>query len=306
MIKPTVYVTEPHEINPEPLQKLRNYYRLVQGDISLSKNYSPEYENLLIRTYTKVDEQTFEKMPYLKNVMRVGVGLDNINIEVCKRKGVRVFNSAGSNANAVSEYVVAAILSAKRKLNSVTQDDLKSWNRFKFMGTEIKGKTIGLIGFGNIARLVYKKLKGFDCERFIVYDPYIRPETVTDDQITFTGDLNLLLRCSDIVSVHVPLNKQTHHLINAAKIKNLKEGAILINSSRGAVVSEKDIVDWISNNNATYIADVYETEPQINRKLLKCKNFIGTPHIAAMTVEADVGMVQEVVTNFLTNKPVNV
>lgn len=304
MNKQVVYITEPEEINLKVLSGLSGKYDLVNGDTKLDRNYLRDCENILIRTYTRVDEKTFERMPNIKNVMRVGVGLDNVDLEECKKRNVRVFNSAGSNSNAVSEYVVASILFAKRNMYQLTTNDLKTWNRFKFMGSEIKGKTVGLIGFGNIARLVYKKLKAFDCERFYVYDPYVKEESITDDQVVLVHDLDLLLKCSDIVSIHVPLNKETFHLMDKQRLGYLKEGAILINTSRGAVVCEDDVIGWMKKNKGIYVADVFESEPKVNKRLLECKNFIGTPHIASMTVEADTGMVREVVANFLAGKSV--
>ena len=305
MIRPTVYISEPSEIDSKSLSILRSKYQLIEGDCEFKKNYSQAHSNLMIRKYKKVDEKAFEVFPNLQNVVRVGVGLDNIDLDICKSKNVKVFNSAGSNANAVSEYVIGSIIFSKRKLHLLCKNDLVSWNRFKFMGSEIKGKQIGLIGFGNIAQLVYKKLKGFDCEGFYVFDPYISKEAYAAENIIFTQNIDTLIKNSDIVSIHVPLSDETYHLIDFDSLSSFKRGSVLVNTSRGAVVSEKDVIRAMVEKDITYIADVFETEPKVRKSLVKSPNFIGTPHIASMTKEANFEMVKTAVNNFLEGRPVN-
>jgi phosphoglycerate dehydrogenase-like enzyme len=300
MNKKVAYISEPNEIylNGEAKMLKSAGYKIINGDKNISNNYTSEIQTLIIRSYTKIDKAILKKLPNLQNLVRVGVGMDHIDVESCKERGINFFNSAGANSNAVAEYVVCQTLAALRKTYLLNESDLVEWNRFKFMGSEMANQTVGLVGFGNIAKLVYKKLNAFDCKKFLVYDPYVDPKTYSFDNLEFCS-LDKLFKNSDIISLHLPLNSETHHLINARNLQKFKKGVILINSSRGAIVNEKDIVKFLKDDYLTYIADVFETEPRIKRSLLKQKNFIGSPHIASMTEEANKNMVKVAIKNLV-------
>lgn len=299
-----IYLSEPNEVCLRDVNKLlkRSGYSVINGDTKLSQNLNKNVETLMIRSYTNINGRVSSVFPNLKNIVRIGVGLDNIDLDYCKQNGIHVFNSAGANSNAVAEYVVGMTLLALRKFHLVSQNSLELWNRQSFMTNEIGNKTFGLVGFGNIAKLVYLKMKALGCNKFYVYDPYVKVDKNSFGGIEQVKHLASLLKNSDIVSLHLPLTKETYHLIDEEKIEMLKVGSILINSSRGAIVCENDVVNAVKNNRITYIADVFENEPRVNKRLTRLKGFIGTPHIASMTFEANENMVKTAIDNFINRR----
>lgn len=300
MNKLKIYVCEPKEINKEALELLEKEYEVVLGDKELKENFDSDCEILMVRSGVNVNQEVLNKFGNLHYVIRVGVGLDNVDTKLCAERGIKVFNSPGSNANAVAEYVVGIVLFRLRKFDLLTRKDIEEWNRFKFMGGELKGKIIGLVGFGNIAKLVYKKLLAFDC-RFIVYDPYI-DNSQKFESLEFTESLESLFKDSDIISIHVPLIDETFHLVDEALLGLMKDGVILVNTSRGPIVNEEKVIEMFFGRKSTYIADVFENEPNVSKKLLNHPNVICTPHIASMTWEADRMMAVKAAENFLTIK----
>jgi phosphoglycerate dehydrogenase-like enzyme len=169
------------------------------------------------------------------------------------------------------------------------------------MGQEMANQVVGLVGFGNIARLVYKKLSAFDCKKFLVYDPYVDPRSFLADNLEFCS-IGDLLKNSNIISLHLPLTTETYHLINQKNLRKIKKGTILVNTSRGAIVNEKDVITFLKDKKIFYVSDVFETEPKIKKNMLNQKNFIGSPHIASMTKEANEKMVSVAITNLMTGK----
>lgn len=300
MNKKIAYVSEPEEIYLNGESKLLKSagYKIVNGDKTISVNYSSNIETLIMRSYTKIDSLLLSRLPNLKNIVRVGVGMDHIDIVSCKNRGINIYNSAGANSNAVAEYVVCQILSALRKTNLLNEYDLVNWNRFKYMGQEMSNQVVGLVGFGNIARLVYKKLNSFDCKKFLVYDPYVDPKSIEAENIEFCT-LDFLLKNSNIISLHLPLTKETFHLVGQKNLKKIKNGAILINTSRGAIVDEKEMIYFLKTGNLTYVCDVFEKEPEVKKGMIKQGNFIGSPHIASMTTEANSKMVSIAISNLI-------
>lgn len=301
MNKKIAYVSEPEEIylNGESKLLKKAGYKIVKGDKTISVNYSSNIETLILRSYTKVDASVLNKLPNLKHIVRVGVGMDNIDIHSCEIRGVNIYNSAGANSNAVAEYVVCQALSALRKTNLLNESDLVNWNRFKYMGQEMANQVVGLVGFGNIARLVYKKLNAFDCNKFLVYDPYIDSKLFLENNLEFCS-IDKLLKNSDIISLHLPLTTETYHLLDQKNLKKIKRGAILINTSRGAIVEEKNIIPFLKSKRLFYVSDVFEDEPKIKKGLVNQTNFIGSPHIASMTEEANKKMVEVAITNLIS------
>jgi len=297
-----IYISEPKEIHPRAL-KLLNHFKLIKGDPDFCTNHQSDCQILLIRSKTKIKKSILTKFPKLKHIIRVGVGLDNINFNLCQKNNIKIYNAPGSNSNAVSEYVVNILLSCTRKTNLLKNQDLIKWNRFKFLGQELNQKTIGLIGFGNVAKLVHKKLSSFGC-RFLIYDPYIDYQQFSFDHTIFVKKISAVFTKASIISVHVPLTSKTHYLINSTLLNKMKNSSILINSSRGGIVNEKQILKIFPSKHCTYIADVFENEPKINKKLINHPNVICTPHIASMTVEANFAMAKNAINNFLHKKPV--
>jgi D-3-phosphoglycerate dehydrogenase len=241
---------------------------------------------LVVRSATKVTREVIEAAKKLKIVARAGVGLDNIDQEAAKEKGVKVLNAPESVSVAVAELTIGLMLSWCRKI-PLADASMRAgrWEKSKFMGTELRGKTLGIIGTGRIGIEVAKRAKAFDMQ-LLGYD------IVQNDQFLALGgkyvDLETLLKSSDFVSLHVPLNEKTRNLIGEKELRLMKKSAVLINTSRGAVVDENALVralkeGWI----AGACLDVYRKEPLPgDHPLLSLPNVILTPHLGASTEEA--------------------
>ena len=296
-----IYVTEPEVIDLQAVrQLLPAEYELVAGKTDFS-SAPADCSTLLIRSATTIDSSIKQHFPELKSVIRIGTGVDNIDMEFCKQAGVEVFTAAGANADAVSDYVVGMMLFALRRLQTLTPEDVKTWNRFKFTGHSMSAQTIGIIGFGHIGRLVHQKLQGFGCQ-FFAYDPLVKKEDLPEG-VTGLDSVDEVLQRSSIVTLHLPLMPETRDLLNQRNLSLLKPGAILLNSSRGGIVNEADVVE-AAHSGLTYIADTVEHEPTPNPILLGEPNIILTPHIASLTEESSQNMLKVALANFLkTGRP---
>ncbi|MDA3967017.1 phosphoglycerate dehydrogenase [Helicobacter sp. WB40] len=246
-----------------------------------------EAEVVITRSSTDVDVKFLESAPKLRAIVRAGVGVDNVDIEGSSKQGVVVMNVPTANTIAAVELTCAHILSAVRNFpcaNSQLKYDRK-WKREDWYGTELKGKKLGIIGFGNIGSRVGIRMKAFEME-VIAYDPYINPTKATDCGIAYTRDFDDILKC-DIITIHTPKNKETINMINADNIDKLKDGVILINCARGGLYNE-DAIDFALKSGKVRWAgiDVFTKEPATSNKLLDNKNIYVTPHIGANTLES--------------------
>lgn len=230
------------------------------------------------------DEAVFQIAPKLKVIARFGVGVDNIDLKKAKQYGVQVTNVPGGNANAVAELAVGLILGAVRNIPGLHQSARKGyWDRF--VGTEIIGRKIGLLGFGNIAQMVAKKLQGFDVQ-LSAYDKYPNADKAKELNVTLTS-YEEILRESDVVSMHLPSLKDTHHFMNRETFGMMKDRSYFVNTARGAVVSEEALAEALKSGKLAGAAiDVYEQEPvSADNPLFQLPNIITTPHTAAETFE---------------------
>lgn len=231
------------------------------------------------------DERKYQALPNLKAVAKFGVGVDNIDGELAKKYGVKALNAPGQNSNAVAELTVAMILDLLRHVMPLHKDMEKGlWTRF--IGSEIKGKTVGLLGFGAIARLVAKKLQCFDVE-VIAFDLYPNEQAAKELGVRMTTQEEVITK-SDIVSIHIPATPETHHLFNKETIASMKDGAYLINPARGALVDLDAVAEaLISGKLAGAAMDAFEVEPlPLDSPILKCENIVLTPHTGAETKES--------------------
>lgn len=231
------------------------------------------------------DEEKFKLMPNLKVVAKFGVGVDNIDSSLCAKYGVKIVNAPGQNSNAVAELTMGMILDVLRQIMPLHKSMTESkWPRA--IGAEIKGKTIGLLGFGAIARLVAKMLAGFDC-RVIAYDLYPDMEAAKELGVTMTTREKVIAQ-SDIVSIHIPATSETYHMFNAETIASMKDGAYLINCARGALIDLDALADaLLSGKIAGAGLDAFEVEPlPADAEILKCRNIVLTPHTGAETAES--------------------
>ncbi|NJE04021.1 hydroxyacid dehydrogenase [Thermococcus sp. MV11] len=246
-----------------------------------------DVDAIIVRSKPKVTRKVIESAPKLKVIGRAGVGLDNIDLEAAKERGIKVVNSPGASSRSVAELAIALMFSVARKVAFADRKMREGvWAKKQCMGIELEGKTIGVIGFGRIGYEVAKIAHALGM-KVLLYDPYPNEERAKEVGGKF-AQLEELLRESDVVTLHVPLVEQTYHLINEERLKLMKPTAILINAARGAVVDTSALVKalqegWIAGAGL----DVFEEEPlPKDHPLTKLDNVVLTPHIGASTEEA--------------------
>lgn len=236
----------------------------------------------------KIDASILKKLPNLKYIAKYGVGIDNIEIESCKARGVLVGWTGGVNKRSVSELTLGYMLILMRNIFS-SYSNLKKLKWIKDGGNSLCNKKIGIIGVGNIGEDLIKLLSVFDCEIF-ANDISENPSLSKKLKFKYVSK-DFLYRNSDIISIHVPLNAETKNMINMEVFNKMKKSSILINTSRGQVVSEKDLIYALKNNKIHSAAlDVFENEPIENKELVNLSNIICTPHIAGNSKQAVIEM----------------
>ncbi len=245
---------------------------------------------LIVRNRTTVTEALLDVGTGLEVIGRLGVGLDNIDMRACKTRGVRVFPATGANVVSVAEYVIASLLILIRGAFSATSEVLAGdWPRNRYMGRELSGKTLGIVGFGAIGRAVASRALAMGM-RVVATDAFIDPESACWEKHGVTPlDTPTLLSESDAVTLHVPLNDQTRHLIDRSAIARMKRGSIIVNTSRGGVVDEAALVHALRSGRLGGAAlDVFENEPlPAASHLQDAPNLLLTPHIAGVTAESN-------------------
>ncbi|NPA74723.1 MAG: 3-phosphoglycerate dehydrogenase [Euryarchaeota archaeon] len=249
-------------------------------------NHVAELDAIIVRSATKVRREMIDAAKNLKVIGRAGVGLDNIDVEYAKSKGIKVLNTPGATSISVAELTIGLILAVMRKIAYADREMRKgAWPKKKCKGIEMYGKTLGVIGIGRIGREVVKRARAFGM-RVIYYDVF----KLSDEQARELGvefrELDSLLAESDVVSLHVPLLPETKHLINKERLEKMKDGAILINAARGGIVDEEALYDALKSGKLYGAAlDVYEHEPLKESKLFELDNVVLTPHIGAQAKE---------------------
>ena len=244
-----------------------------------------EYDAIIVRSATKVTREVIDK-GHLKAIARGGVGLDNIDTAYAKEKGIPVLNTPGASSISVAELAIAHMFSVSRFLNlSNTEMRQGKWPKKEYAkGIELTGKTLGLLGFGNIGKEVAKRAIGLGM-KVIAFDPFV---TKTDMNVTLCTKDELLAQ-SDFISLHMPLIKAEGPALGAKEFAKVKKGVIVINCARGGVVSEKDLLEALNNGTVRYAGiDVYENEPitDAQKELINHPHVSVTPHIGASTDEA--------------------
>ncbi|HLU21237.1 MAG TPA: hydroxyacid dehydrogenase [Bacillaceae bacterium] len=244
---------------------------------------------IIVRNQTKVDVELIQAAPRLKVIGRLGVGLDNIDLEATAQRGIVTVFGKNANATSVAEYVIGSIFQFSRKIRDASHDvKAGGWNRKAFTGVELFGKTLGLIGVGEISHRVAIRAKALGMN-IIGYDPFVAPY---DFPVMESGielmEYEAVVQNADFLSLHVPLTRGTKNLINEHILHRMKSTSIIINSSRGGIINEFDLFHALKNNKiAGAILDVLEDEPpNENHPLLTLENCIITPHIAGLTEES--------------------
>jgi len=245
------------------------------------------FDIVIVRSRTKLTKEMIEKADMCKIIARVGVGLDNIDVESAKAKGIRVINAVEGAMNAVAELVLGLMLSLAREIPRADREIRNGkWLKKELMGTELSGKYLGIVGLGNIGKRLAKHARALNMN-IIGYD--VIP--IADDFVREVGliktDLDTLLSSSDYISFHVPFTNETHHLVNSQRLGKMKKTAYLINTSRGEIIDEEALYAALKDGKIAGAAlDVFEKEPATGNKLATLPNVICTPHIGAQTKEA--------------------
>ena len=268
----------------------------VTFDQELSKNHDKlkllinNFDVLIVRNKTQVNKEILENTSRLKFIGRLGVGLDNIDTEYCKKNNIYVQPATGMNADSVAEFVIHASLSLLKNIPLMHQETLSgNWPRTSILSRELKGKKLGLLGFGLIAKKVSKLAKIFNSD-IVAYDPFV-DSSIGNEFNTKLVSKKELFESSDIISIHLPLSDSTKNLLNYNAFKQMLKKPVIINSSRGSIINEKDLLRAYDEKLISGFAlDVYEVEPvqkEFLNSLKKSTNCILTPHIAGVTEESN-------------------
>jgi len=245
------------------------------------------YEVIVVRSRTKIVKELVEKAGKCQIIARVGVGLDNIDQDAAKAKNIRVINAVEGAITAVAELVVGLMLSMAREIPRADREIRNgNWIKKEMMGSELKGKYLGIIGLGNIGKRLGRLARALNMS-IIGYDTVPIDEEFSKEVGLMKADLDTLLASSDYVSLHVPLLDSTKHMINTEKLRLMKKTAHIVNTSRGGVIDEEALYNALKDGNlASAALDVFEVEPATGNKLVNLPNFVATPHIGAQTKEA--------------------
>ncbi|NBI09535.1 phosphoglycerate dehydrogenase [Colidextribacter sp. OB.20] len=255
-----------------------------------------DYEVLIMRVDPAINKEILDAAKKLKVIGVCSVGLNHIDMAVAKEKGIQVFNAPGLNDNAVAELTISKMLDISRHTIDACNDVKvgKNWDKYKFMGRELRGKTLGILGFGRVGQRVAKLAHAFQMY-VVAYAPYL-PEYVFDQEATKGVSVDELLKVSDFVSIHMPLTPETKDLFNAKSIATMKDGAVVLNMARGGIVNEQDMYEALKSGKlGGFATDVMANElaaggltegAGFDSPLFECENFIVTPHLGAQTTDA--------------------
>ena len=267
------------------------------------ENIIHNYEGLIVRNKTQVDSNFLKKAKKLKFIGRLGVGLDNIDTEFCKNKNIHVQPATGMNADSVAEYVISSSMSLIKKIPMFHNGTIKGqWPRTTIRSAEINQKFLGIIGYGTIGKKV-AKFCSKNGLKILAYDPYINE--INDKEIDAKlSNLNEIYEKSDIISIHLPLTDETKNMINKSSFSKMKNNPIIINTSRGSIINENDLIDAYHEKIISGFAlDVFENEPiesKFYNKIIPGMNCILTPHISGVTTESNIR-----VSDFIVKKITN-
>jgi D-3-phosphoglycerate dehydrogenase / 2-oxoglutarate reductase len=277
------------QINEKGIDELTDIAEvIVQTDITPEElvDSIADYDAIVVRSRTKVTRDVIEASRKLKIIARAGVGVDNVDVEAATEKGIMVVNAPESTSITVAEHTMGIIMSLARKI-SIADKSVKEgkWEKSKFMGSELAGKTLGVVGMGRIGSQVVTRCKAFAME-ILVNDPYITEEAAARLGATIV-DKKMLFKKSDVISIHVPLTPETKHSIGKKEFAIMKKNAFIINCARGGIIDEDDLYQALSEDVIGGAGlDVFEKEPPQGSKLLELDNLVATPHIGASTREA--------------------
>jgi len=281
----------PSKVAPEMLEILRGYPDL---EVEAPGDVPPEglaallaaADGVIIRSNNMLTRELIEGAPRLRVIGRAGVGLDNVDVDAATRRGIVVMNTPGENSIATAEHTFAMLMAMARRIPAANRSVKEGrWERGRFQGVELFGKTLGIIGLGKIGTIVAKRAQAFGMH-VVAHDPFVTPETVRDESIRL-ADLDDLLRLSDFITVHTPLVAKTRHLIGARELGIAKRGVRILNCARGGIIDEGALCDAVERGAVAGAAlDVFETEPPRDARVTRSDEIICTPHLGGSTAEA--------------------
>ena len=245
------------------------------------------FDIVVVRSRTKITKEMIDRATQCKIIARVGVGLDNIDVDAAKVKNIRVINAVEGAMNAVAELVLGLMLSMAREIPRADREIRNGkWLKKELMGSELSGKYLGIVGLGNIGKRLAKLARGLNMN-IIGFDVIPIADDFARDVGLIKADIDTLISSADFISFHVPLTDTTHHLVNAQRISTMKKTTYIINTSRGEIIDEDALYDALKEGKIAGAAlDVFEKEPAVGNKLTTLPNIICTPHIGAQTKEA--------------------
>ncbi len=266
-----------------------------------------EYDALVVRSQTQVTEDVIKAAENLKIIGRAGVGVDNIDVEAATQRGIIVINAPEGNMISAAEHTIAMMMAISRNIPQANQSmRAGKWDRKLFMGVEVRGKTLGVVGLGRIGTEVAKRAQGMEMN-IMAYDPFISEERAADLGVKLTTVEDIVLN-ADYITVHTPLTKDTRDLIDREEFEKAKPGVRIINCARGGIINEKALAEAVASGKVAAAAiDVFTSEPPTGSPLLEQDNIIVTPHLGASTKEAQVNVavdVAEQIINFNQGLPV--
>ncbi|MCP3032175.1 phosphoglycerate dehydrogenase [Halobacillus sp. A1] len=292
-----VLISDPlSEDGIRPLLEASDIEAVMESSLSydeLLKEISTS-EALIVRSQTQVTREVIEHAPNLKVIGRAGVGVDNIDLDAATDHGVVVVNAPDGNTISTAEHTMAMLMSLARNIpQAYHQLKQNRWERKKFVGVELKNKTLGIVGFGRIGREVAHRAKGHRMN-VIAFDPFLTEEKADKAGVQY-GTLEEVLQQADFLTVHTPLMEKTKHLINKDTLQLMKPGARILNCARGGIIEEDALYEAIEKGKIAGAAlDVFEEEPAIDHPLLSLEEVIATPHLGASTVEAQENVATDV------------
>jgi D-3-phosphoglycerate dehydrogenase len=292
-IKMRILVSD--KLAPEGLKILtdeKSFTVDVKTGLSLAelKAIIKDYDCLVVRSATKVTSEIIEAADKLKMIGRAGVGLDNVDLEAANKKGIIVMNTPAGNTISTAEHTMSLILALSRTIASADASMRRGeWERSKFMGVELYGKTLGLVGMGKIGSEVAKRSLSFGMA-VIAYDPFLSKEVASRIGVELV-ELKALLERSDYISVHVPLTEETKNIISDKELALVKKSVRIVNCARGGIIDEKALIRAAKEGKiAGFALDVYENEPPDSKELISLDNCVLTPHLGASTTEAQINV----------------
>jgi D-3-phosphoglycerate dehydrogenase / 2-oxoglutarate reductase len=295
-----VLVVEP--LAPEGLDLLRAHHD-VDERIGLPREeiaaILPDYDALVVRSQVKADAELIAAGTRLVVIGRAGVGVDNVDLEAATRAGITVVNAPTGNTIAAAEHTLALLYGLARRTAAADASMRRGeWKRSQFTGTELRGKTLGIVGLGKIGQAIAVRARAMEMP-VIGADPFVTPEQAGNLGVELVSFDDLVER-SDVITVHVPITRATRGLINAAAIARMKPSVLLLNVARGGILDEVDVAEALRSGRIAGAAiDVFEKEPPLDSPLLDAPNTLLTPHLGASTAEAQVAVAEEVAEQIL-------